>query len=125
MTRGNARADETHARLRAESRARRPERAPFRARLPARGSVFTYAAVAIFGTAFFFFLHHLGNQIPYDLAKQRVAEELASKHRTRARFVFHKSRFEYCEISSSVMAGARKTDDDGSLVEDAIIQKFL
>ena len=40
---------------------------------------FTYAAVVIFDTAFFFFLHHLGNRIPFDPAKQKVAEELSSK----------------------------------------------
>ena len=104
-------------------RARRPERTPLRERLPARGSVFAYAAVAVLGTACFFFLHHLGNQIPYDLAKQRIAEEFASKRQVEGGVPHIAGTYEYCQISTSVMAGARKPDDNGSLVEDAIIQK--
>ena len=95
-----------------------------RARPPARGSVFTYAAVAIFGTAFFFFLHHLGNQIPYDLAKQKFPEEFNSKpHKGRA--LKFGNAAGYCEISSSVMASARNAGDNGSLVDDAVIQKTV
>ena len=106
-------------------RARRPERTPLRERLPSRGSVFTYAAVAIIGTACFFFLHHLGNRIPYDLAKQRIAEEFASKRQDEGDVLRLTGTYEYCQISTSVMAGARKTDDNGSLVEGAIIQKYF
>ena len=106
-------------------RARRPERTPLRERLPARGSIFTYAAVAVLGTACFFFLHHLGNRIPYDLAKQRIAEELASKRQIEGDVLHLTGTYEYCQISTSVMAGARKTDDNGSLVEGAVIQKHF
>ena len=104
-------------------RRRAPGTDPVRKRLSARGSVSTYVAVTIFGTAFFFFLHHLGNRIPYDLAKQRIAEEFASKRQVEGDVLHLTGGFEYCEISSSVMAGARKTDDNGSLVEGAIILK--
>lgn len=104
-------------------RRRAPRTDPVRKRLSARGSVSAYVAVTIFGTAFFFFLHHLGNRIPYDLAKQRIAEEFASKRQVEGDVLHLTGGFEYCEISSSVMAGARKTDDNGSLVEGAIILK--
>ena len=42
----------------------------------ARLSIYTATMVA--GIAFFFLLHHAGNQIPYDLAKQRFQAELAA-----------------------------------------------
>ena len=36
-------------------------------------SIYTAALVA--GTAFFFLLHHAGNQLPYEVAKQRFYVE--------------------------------------------------
>ena len=37
-----------------------------------------YAAIAVAMTGLFFFLHYLGNQTPYDLARQRVIDEYAA-----------------------------------------------
>lgn len=74
--------------------------------LAALRSVSLYAAVAILGTVFFFFLHYLGNQIPYDLAKKRFAAEFQSNRQDEGHALHIKSDYEYCEISSSVMAGA-------------------
>ena len=36
-------------------------------------SIFTYVIIAIVGTTLFFSLHYFGNQIPYEVAKQRFA----------------------------------------------------
>ena len=59
------------------------------------------------GTAFFFLLHHVGNQIPYDLAKQRFQVELDAPQRDEGYARGFKSAYEYCEMSTAVMAGAR------------------
>ena len=71
----------------------------------ARLSIYTAAMVA--GTAFFFLLHHAGNQLPYDLAKQRFQVELDAAQRDAGHVRGFKVLFEYCELSSAVMAGAR------------------
>ena len=76
---------------------------------PMLRSVSTYAAIAIFGTTLFFFLHWLGNQIPYDLAKQRFATALSSEPPDEGYALGFKSRFTYCQLSLTVLAGAGET----------------
>ena len=72
----------------------------------------------VVGTAFFFLLHHAGNQIPYDLAKQRFQAE-----RDAAQWDAGYARgFEYCQMSSVVMAGAR---GEGSPLRDALLLQVL
>ena len=80
------------------------------------------AGVAILGTACFFFLHYLGNQIPYDLAVQRFAIE--SDWLDEGHTLGFKSQFEYCQISLTVMTGARKIDNENALVEAVVLKVF-
>ena len=83
-----------------------------------------YAAAMALGIILFFTLHYIGNGIPYDLARQRFAEEFAA-HQTAdgaARY-FGGERplfnWEFCDISVKVMAGARR-DSSGNPLVDAI-----
>ena len=67
-----------------------------------------YAAVMIWGAAAFFWLHHLGNQIPYGVAQQRFAEAFESRP-DEGHALGLKSEFEYCQVSSAVLASADGT----------------
>ena len=90
---------------------------------PILRSAAIYAGVLILGTAFFFFLHYLGNQIPYELAKQRFAAEFEQNRPDEGHALGFKSRFEYCQLSSVVLTGANKLDGEHALVE-AILLKY-
>ena len=79
-------------------------------------SIYTAALVA--GTAFFFLLHHAGNQLPYEVAKQRFQAELDTTQRDAGYSHGFKNTHEYCELSSAVMAGAR---GGGSPFRDALL----
>ena len=94
----------------------------FSGRCPVLGFASMCAGVAILGTALFFFLHYLGNRIPYELAMQRFAIE--SDRSDEGYALNFKNRFEYCRISSAVLAGARKIDNGNPLVE-AIVLKVV
>lgn len=90
-------------------------------------SIVLYATITIVGTAFFFFLHYLGNQLPYDLAKQRFAEELAINNSdsdpTPFGGVRPKISYTHCQISLTVLGGA--DDSNGGytpFVESIILQ---
>ena len=81
--------------------------------------------MAAFGTAFFFFLHHLGNQIPYDLAKQRfiAAEHRGSSH-VKPGNLFD-GPYVYCEISLSILRMAKRRAEGANSVLDAVALKTL
>ena len=79
-------------------------------------SIYTAAMVA--GTAFFFLLHHAGNQLPYEVAKQRFQAELDAAQWDAGHARGFKMPWEYCELSSAVMAGAR---GGGSPLRDALL----
>ena len=81
-------------------------------------------AIALLATALFFFLHHIGNQLPYDLAVERFAEELASDRPDEGHAKRYKSRYEYCEMSSAVLAGARGSATEAAL-RSAVVLKEL
>ena len=81
-------------------------------------------AIALLATALFFFLHHIGNQLPYDLAVERFAEELASARPDEGHAKRYKSRYEYCEMSSAVLAGARGSATEAAL-RSAVVLKEL
>ena len=66
------------------------------------------AAVALLATGLFFLLHHLGNQIPYDLAAQRLKAEFESDRPDPGHAKGYKIMLEYCTMSSGVLAGARQ-----------------
>ena len=97
----------------------------------AKSAAVCCAAAALFGllaTALFFALHHAGNQIPYDLAQQRFKAEFAADHPDEGHAKGYKSRFEYCELSASVMAGATPPDkgvSGVSALEEAAILRIL
>ena len=84
----------------------------------------TCAAVVLLATTFFFVLHHLGNQLPHDLAAQRFQVEHASDRPDEGHAKGYKGWYEYCEMSGTVMAGARRTGERSS-VRDAVILKGL
>ena len=93
-------------------------------RIPWRAlrSLCLYAAAAVAATAFFFWLHHLGNGIPYELAQQRFAAgPLTGGPDADVSFDAH---YEYCEVAGAVMAGARDKTGYGPLV-DAILPRKL
>jgi len=93
--------------------------------LPRPRILAAYAAVAAFGTAFFFFLHHLGNQIPYDLAKQRfiAAEHRGSSHVDPGN-IFN-GPYVYCEISLPILRMAERRTEGANSVLDAVALKTL
>ncbi len=70
-----------------------------------------YAAATLLGIILFFTLHYIGNTIPYDLAKQRFADEFAA-HQTAggaARY-FNGEKplfvYEFCKTSLMVIGGS-------------------
>ena len=68
----------------------------------------TYAALAALCTALFFFLHHVGNRIPLDLAKHRFAHAIELGHWDDGVAHGFKGYFTYCQIASSILADAAK-----------------
>lgn len=101
-----------------------------RCRWPSLGNVLTYVVVTMIGITSFFFLHYLGNQIPYELAAQRLDAEFRSNRPdvgTVAYFggSFFKNSFEYCQTSHAVLGGAKKVSGGGSTtpIIDAILLK--
>ena len=85
------------------------------------------AAVALLATALFFLLHHLGNRLPYDLAVERLNAESESDRPDEGHAKGYKPMFEYCEVSSAVLGGAREAreaDEDGAL-RNAVVLKML
>ena len=89
-----------------------------------------YAAAMVLGIILFFTLHYIGNSIPYDLAKQRFADEFAV-HQTGdgdASRYFRGERplfdWEFCDISVMVMAGARRGPSGNPLVDAIRLKNF-
>ena len=80
-----------------------------------------YTLASVLTTVFFFWLHHLGNGIPYELAQQRFVDappETIPAHRLRL-----KSPFEYCEMNSAVLAGA--AGSESGAVGNAVMLRTL
>ena len=96
--------------------------------LPNRKDLFRaaslYTVVAIVGTTFFFFLHYLGNQLPYDLARHRFAAEFETNRPDPGHAAGFKGKFEYCVISLSVIAGAKRADAAGGLADAVVLKHF-
>lgn len=82
------------------------------------------AAVAALTTVLFFSLHHLGNQLPYELAKERFKAEAAADRTDPGYTEAFKIRYEYCEMSAVVLAGSRSADD-GNAFRNAVALKSL
>ena len=99
------------------------------------------AAVALLATALFFLLHYVGNQLPYDLAVERFQAELESEMDVRRPLLHrldrpdpghargYKNLYEYCEVSSAVLAGARGAREvdvaKDSAFRSAVVLKVL
>ena len=66
------------------------------------------AAVAVLATALFFLLHHLGNQLPYDLAAQRLKADFESDRPDPGHANGYKATLEHCMMSSAALAGAKQ-----------------
>ena len=71
------------------------------------------AAVAVLATALFFLLHHLGNQLPYDLAAQRLKADFESDRPDPGHANGYKATLEHCMMSSAALAGARQASGAG------------
>ncbi len=84
-----------------------PEQAAVPRRVRALGLAAAYAAVALLATAFFFFLHDLGNRLPRELAQQRFRAEFEAGRPDEGQARGYKTDYEYCEMSETVLAGAR------------------
>ena len=69
------------------------------------------AVVAVLATALFFLLHHLGNQLPYDLAAQRLKADFESDRPDPGHANGYKATLEHCMMSSAALAGARQAGD--------------
>ena len=88
------------------------------------------AVVALLATAFFFLLHHVGNQLPYSLAVERFKAEFESDRPDEGHAKGYKGMYEYCELSGIAMAGARRAARAGdaggeSALRNAVILKRL
>ena len=72
-------------------------------------------------TAFFFFLHYIGNRIPYDLALQRLQAletDLARKEYARD----YNTTFENCQLYNSVLRGAESASGaEGHSLHHAVL----
>ena len=93
------------------------------------------AAIALLATALFFLLHHVGNQLPYDLAVERFRAELEVDVRQPllqrqsrpdpGHAKGYKGMYEYCEVSSAVLAGARGSREIGAADKDGTFRSVV
>ena len=93
------------------------------------GRLAIYASAALAGTALFIWLHHLGNQIPYELAQQRFAEASEEVTRPGGAERYFQGRlplfaWEFCEISVGVLAGAHPDERSSPLVAAVLPKSF-
>ena len=82
-------------------------------------------ALTILFTAFFFFLHYIGNRIPYDLALQRfqaLETDLTRKEYARG----YTTTFENCQLYNSVLRGAESASgaEGHSLHHAVLLQQY-
>ena len=84
--------------------------------------VVVYVATALLATALFFFLHHLGNQISYETAVQRFAEEFETVSRNEGYTRKLIPPFEYCQMAGMVLVGS-KNPDEYTLYQSLLLMK--
>ena len=105
-------------------------------------SIALYGAVLIVGTGFFFFLHYVGNQIPYDLAVRRFStdyalnlpyERISPRHLFYQHLLFYEGErddviinhpWQHCEISLLVAAGASRDERYNAFRDTMILKTF-
>ena len=83
-----------------------------------------YAAVLLVGVAFFFGLHYVGNRIPYDLALERITDELESDRRDLGYLSGLIGDFEYCQRAAVVLGGAKRFEGDNPAL-DAVLPRLI
>ena len=73
-----------------------------------------------------FFLHYAGNQIPYELAQQRFAEEFEESAVSHRYFGGERPLFtyEFCQLSLGVMGGAYRYPGYRPLVDAVLLRSF-
>ena len=88
-------------------------------------SITLYSTVLLVGSAFFFLLHYLGNQIPYELAFQRLkegyTEELPWMRSDHPASWFY-NPYEFCQLSLTVLGGAQRDDGDHELTNAVLLK---
>ena len=96
--------------------------------LPSARVVALYAAIAMAMTGLFFFLHYLGNQTPYDLARQRVVAEYAAHEIGKPGRYFMDERplfiWEFCQVAQTTIAGAHHDAAYNPLTDAVLIKSF-
>ena len=84
-------------------------------------TIAVYAAATFAGVSLFIFLHYIGNRIPYGLAQQRIANELAVNQGEYDRRYFGGERplfdFEFCQMAVTVITGAHRDASDRPLLD--------
>lgn len=79
-------------------------------------------------TGLFFFLHYLGNQTPYDLARQRVVAEYAAHELGKPGRYFMDERplfiWEFCQVAQTTIAGAHHDAASNPLTDAVLIKSF-
>ena len=96
--------------------------------LPARLFVLaaSCAAIALLATALFFLLHHVGNQLPYDLAVERFKAEQESDRPDEGHAKGYKTWHEYCLVANAVLGGSRQTSaDEDRAFRNAVLLREL
>ena len=102
-------------------------------------SIFTYATIAIVGTTLFFSLHYFGNQIPYEVAKQRFATAYKENNLGTVIGVplFHTEiprpietlsgvyNWDKCEMSLAVLGGAKNEDRTTPFIDAVLLKKIM
>ena len=101
-----------------------PERAAVLRTVRALGPAPACAAIALLATVFFFFLHYVGNGIPYELAQQRFKAEIEAGRPDEGQARGYKSDYEYCQISETVLAGAKWAREEFAAREAVILKTF-
>ena len=93
-----------------------------------RRTVALYAAVAAAMAALFFFLHWLGNQTPYETARQRLADEMAANAGRADERFFDAARplfdWEFCKLSLMALAGSRRDVGDNRIADAILLKNF-
>ena len=96
--------------------------------LPSTRMVALYAAIAVAMTGLFFFLHYLGNQTPYDLARQRVADEYDAHGLGKPGRYFMDERplfiWEFCQVAQTAIAGAHRDAGYSPLTDAVLIKSY-
>ena len=84
------------------------------------------AAVVLLATALFFLLHHVGNQLPYDLAVERFKTELESNRPDEGHAKGYKTWHEYCLVANAVLGGSREAGaDEDRAFRNAVLLREL